>query len=328
MLKELHSIKRFRDGRLGIIRLNKLAIPKDIIIKLGDKEFEPISYDTYGHPIISEANFIYYKALKSIREREGESLVAEVQYKHNAFVIRRDVYDSVKGIEEAVTLEKKELETLKKILNYRKQANFLKKELNTFILFGKYALYSDGHVYACSYQKKDETGPDKIVLELSEVVNFELHEELHIPGHNDVCAVCGKKFDIDDIKEFGVTEDNNSRKAHRQCLTSCIESVNYQQASKIIDSVYQDVPQSEIIKKYEDGKEKVWYLYHTKQGDVALRFKNKVIEIEWHGNFKPFNLQDLFKDEDVTKRKLEDSKIIHAWSADDAIKYLMMVKKI
>ena len=32
--------------------------------------------------------------------------------------------------------------------------------------------------------------------------------------------------------------------------------------------------------------------------------------------------------EDVTKRKLEDSKVIHAWSTDDAIKYLMMVKKL
>ena len=69
-------------------------------------------------------------------------------------------------------------------------------------------------------------------------------------------------------------------------------------------------------------------MYHTKQGDVALRFKNKVIEIKWCGNFKPFNLEALFKDEDVTKRKLEDSKIIHAWSADDAVRYLMMVKKL
>lgn len=327
MLKELHSIKRFRDGRLGIIRLNKLAIPKNIIIKLGEKEFKPIGYDTYGHPIISESNFIYYKALKSIRERQGESLVAEVEYQPNSFVIRKDVYDSVEGLNAAATSEQG-LKSLKEILNYRKQANFIKKELNTFILFEKYALYNDGHIYACSYKKKCETDPDKVILELSEVINFELHEEIHIPGHKDVCEICGKEFDIDDVKNYAVAEDENKRKVHNDCLISYTEDVNYQKASQIIDSVYQDIPNSEIIRECEEGKkEKVWYLYHTKQGDVAIRFKNKVIVIKWYGNFKPFNLNDLFKDEDVTKRKLEDAKVIHAWSTDDAIKYLMMVRK-
>ena len=81
-------------------------------------------------------------------------------------------------------------------------------------------------------------------------------------------------------------------------------------------------------KSKKSKKERTWYLYHTNQGNVAIRFKNKVIEIKWFGNFKPFNLETLFKDEDVTKKKLPDSKVIHAWSMDDAIKYLMMVKKL
>ena len=237
MEKELHSIKRFRGGNLGIIRLNKLAIPRDITIKLGDEEFKPIGYDTYGHPIISEANFIYYKALKSIREREGESLVAEVEYTHAPFAIRRDVYDSVQGIEAAA----KSLDTLKKLLKYRKQANFIKKELRTFILFGKYVLNNDGHIYACSYQEKDESAEEKIVLDLSEVINFEIYEELHIPSHEDVCAVCGRRFNVDDIKEFAVTEDEDCRKVHKHCLASFVEAVNYQKASQIIDSVYQEL---------------------------------------------------------------------------------------
>ena len=29
-----------------------------------------------------------------------------------------------------------------------------------------------------------------------------------------------------------------------------------------------------------------------------------------------------------TKRRLEDAKVIHAWSVDDAIRYLSMVKNI
>ena len=116
---------------------------------------------------------------------------------------------------------------------------------------------------------------------------------------------------------------------HSECLRKYTEAVNYKKASQIIDSVYQEHTESRIIREWdsEDQRERVWYLYHTKQGDVAIRFKNKVIEIKWFGNFKPFKLGVLFKGEDVTKRKLKDAKVIHAWSVDDAIRYLSIVKK-
>lgn len=329
--RELHSIKKFRNGNLGIIRLNKLAYPREITIQIGDEEFRPIGYDTYGHPIISEENFIYYKALKAIKERQGESLVPVVEYVSQPFCIKQEIYDSAEWIEkvETETPEEEKLKKLKGILISRKRANFNKNELNTFILYGKYALYKDGHVYLCSYERANPDETEKKVLELSEVVNFELKEEVHIPRHDDVCFICRKNFNIDDVKRIATTEDESGRKAHKCCLTKYTEAKNYQQASKIIDSVYQEYTESEIIREYdeEDKKEKVWYLYHTRQGDVALRFKNKVIAIKWFGNFKPFNLEKLFEDEDVTKRKLEDAKVIHAWSVDDAIRYLSMVKK-
>ena len=330
-VRELHSIKKFRNGNLGIIRLNKLAYPRDITIQIGDEEFRPVGYDTYGHPIISEENVIYYKALKAIKERQGESLVPVVEYFSQPFCVKREVYDSVEWLEKVETEPDadEKLKRLKEILIYRKRANFNRENLNTFILYGKYALYQDGHVYLCSYERKNQDEPLPIALELSEVDNFELGEEVHIPRHEDVCFICRRNFNIDDVKEFAATEDENGRKAHKRCLTKYIEAKNYQQASKIIDSVYHEYTESEIIREYdeEDQKEKVWYLYHTKQGDVAIRFKNKVIEIKWFGNFKPFKLEKLFADEDVTKRRLEDAKVIHAWSVDDAIRYLSMVKK-
>lgn len=331
-MKERHSIKKFRGGNLGIIRLNHLAYPEEMIVKIGDEEFKPIGYDTYGHPVISEENFAYYKALKSIRERQGESLVPEVEYNSRPFVIKSVVYDSKEGIEEVINADPNKssiIKELKKILIFRKQANFCKKELHTFVLYGSYALYSDGHIYMCTYEKKDNSKPDEGVLDLSEIKNFQLKEEIHLPGYEDVCAICGKHFDIDDIKDFSTTEDENCRKVHKNCFQSYIEAVNYQKASKIVDAVYDESPKSEIVKEYDEreGKQKVWYLYHTKQGDLAIRFKNKVIVIKWFGNFKPFNLETLFADEDVTKIKETDSKIIHAWSLDDAIKYMMRVKR-
>lgn len=168
-----------------------------------------------------------------------------------------------------------------------------------------------------------------MVMELSEVNNFKLLNEVHIPNENDTCAICGDKFNINDIKNYLTTEDEKSQKNHTTCLYNYVEAVNYEKASRIIDTVYLEKPSSEITKEYdeEDQKEKVWFVYHTQDGDVGIRFKNKVIEIKWFGNFKPFNLETLFKDEDVTKRKLKNAKIIHAWSPSDAIRYLMMVEK-
>lgn len=338
-VKELQSIKKFRGGNLGIIRLNKLAYPNDITIKIGDEEFRPVGYDTYGHPIISEENVIYYKALKAIKERQDENLVPEVEYIPQPFCVKREIYDSKECIqkvetevaktEESETEADAKLKRLKQLLIYRKKAHFNKMELNTFILYGRYALYEDGHVYLCTYQRKNQDKPEEMVLELSEVDNFELGEEVHIPRHEDVCFICRRNFNINDVEEFTAIEDENGRKAHKRCLTKYTEAREYQQASQIIDSVYHESTESEIIREYdeEDKKEKVWYLYHTKQGDVAIRFKKKVIAIKWFGNFKPFNLEKLFEGEDVTKIRHEDAKEIHAWGVDYAIRYLSMVKK-
>lgn len=331
-VRELHSIKKFRNGNVGIIRLNRLAYPQDITIQIGDEEFKPIGYDTYGHPIISEENFLYYKALKAIKERQGESLVPIVEYVPQPFCVKEEIYNSTESLEKLGTEFQGEeaLKYLKQLLIYRKKASFNNKQLSTFILYGKYALYTDGRVYVCTYDIKDTNEAPKKVLSLSDVDNFELREEVHIPRHDDVCFICRKRFNIDDVEAFEMTEDENGRKAHKRCLAKYTEARNYQQASKIIDSVYQEYAESEIIREYdeEDQKQKIWYLYHTRQGDVALRFKNKVIEIKWFGNFKPFNLEKLFEDEDVTKRKLQNAKVIHAWSYDDAIRYLAMVKKV
>ena len=337
MIKEMHNIKPFRAENLGIIRLKKLAYPRDINITVDNETFKPIGYDTYGHPIISQKNFDYYKALKAIKERKGESLIVEVEYEPMPFSIARGAYDSAKVIQEAITKKEGALKEFKQILIYRKQAHFDGKPLNTFILYGKYALYSDGHIYMCECDKqamalRDEEKLPIDVWDMSRVDDFELKEEVHIPREDDVCAICGKHFTMEDVKTFSVIEDGKHNKAHRDCLSKFTEAIEYYDASRIIDIVYKDkdipTPESEIVREYDedDGEDKVWYKYHTVDGDVGIHFRNKVIEIKWYGKFKPFNLETLFKDEDVTKKRLEDAKVIHAWSPNAAIKYLSMVK--
>ncbi len=317
MLKELHSIKPFRgSSELGIIRLNKLAYPDNerMIITIGQKRIVPIGFDTYGHPILSKTAFQYYKAAKENTERKGESFVPVVEYESKPFCVKREIYDSENGIKEYL----KNLATFKKLLICRKQAYFCKQELNAFVVFNKYILASDGRIYCFG----NEGTFEEEVVQVDENT-IQNKEEVHIPSEEDVCAICGAKFSIDEIKENEVIENKKLQKVHRECYKDFLQSSELQLASQIIDAVYDERPKSEIIE--EDDA--TWYEYKTNQGTIRMKFKTKVIVIEWYNNFKPFNVLSLFCGERVTKYDNEEIRGIHAWSKDDAIRYLSMAKK-
>ncbi len=349
-LQERHSIKPFRDNSLGIIKLNELAYPSNhkMKIMIGEKQIFPIGFDTYGHPIISETNFAYYQAQKSIVERGGESLVPIVEYESAPFCIKRSMYDftpkkpiytseydftpkkpiytseeegNVYSTEQSSIEEIKDLdlESLKQILNNRKKAAFCGKELYNFVLFNQYLLSSNGKVYAYFPNETYE----KDIVKLDNEVDTSKLKEVHLPGPNDKCDICGKAFTIEDIKNFEISENEKCLKVHKTCLSDYTEAIEHKKASHMIDSVYDGRPPSQVIKKYdEEGKEIKWYVYKTNQGTISIRFKRKVVVIEWHDNFKPFNMS-IFEDERVTKF----DRGIHAWSKDDAIRYLTMAKK-
>lgn len=327
MLKEMHSIKPFRGGDLGIIRLDKLAYPEKERIKIWieNTEIKPIGFDTYGHPIISKDNFAYYKALKSITERKGENLIPVVEYESKPFCIRREVYDSADGIEKSL----KSLKDFKKMLIFRKQAAFCGYELDVFVIEDMYILKENGHVYECEHMQTKALSKEKVskkVLGMEDIETLIVGKELHIPSEQDSCAICGRSFSIGDIEEFAVSENEECAKVHSECLKNYYEAVNYERASKIIDAVYTDKkkPTSEVSEIYdsEDNEMKTCYVYKTNQGTITIYFRTKVTIILWHDNFKPFNMS-IFDNERVTKF----DRGIHAWSMDDAIKYLQMAKK-
>lgn len=335
-IKELHSIKPFRGTDLGIIRLDKLAVPEKekMKIMIGDRELKPKSFDTYGHPIISKDNFAYYKALKSIVERQGGALVPSIEYEENVFCMRRNIYDSLEDLKKLVVIEEnpdvskpsKLLANFKKMLICRKKAAFKGEILNVFVVFEKYVLTSNGHVYLVDEMTKKSEFENEVrdVWAYEELEKLEFSKEVHIPGEEDVCGVCGNHFTMADVKALRVIENEECLKMHEDCSEDFKISLDYQKASKIIDAVYDDVPVSEVVKEFdkEDGTTKIWYLYKTSQGSVMIRFKRKVIVIKWLDNFKPFNMT-LFEDERVTKF----DRGIHAWSKDDAIEYLRRAKK-
>lgn len=318
--KEIHTIRKFRGSNLGIIRLNDLAYPdeKKIKILINGIEIKPIAFDTYGHPIISESNFIYYQAIKANADRKSETFLTEVFYDKMPFCISRRTFDTKESISDAAS--DNNLKALKELLEQRKRAAFLKKELNEFILFNRYVLAKNGHVYLLNEALEN----NDIVIEIDDSNKYSWTKEVHIPGINDACAICGEKFSIEDVKNGIIVENEKAEKVHCKCQNDFTKAVELQTASQIIDAVYEGRPAVSIREEWdeEDKKLKVWYEFKTIHGTISIRFKRKVIVLEWHNNFKPFNMS-IFDNERVTKY----DRGIHAWSKDDAIHYLMMAKK-
>lgn len=335
MISEKVTIKPFRGTKLGVIRLKNCANKKTLQLSINGKLFEPIGFDTYGHPIISEENFEYFKALKSIKEREGDIFYAEVAYEQEIFCIKRECYDSEKIIYDAIKKEEDDerkgilgLNHLKEILIRRKKAFFSGNDLKSFIIFEKYVLADDGKVYFVDELEIEKNNLSNVITkEDTKLLIFS--KETHIPGPEDVCAFCGKQFSLIDLKNLNIVENKVAKKAHKECAEKFKKAFNQNLASQIVDSVYEEIASMEIIQDIDkDNNELIFYLYHTYQGDISIRIKNKVIEIIWYANFKPFNPQKVFYDDDI-KYYREDGKIIaHLWNKDDAIKSLIKVKKV
>lgn len=329
---EYHSIKPFRgEEDLGIIRLNHLAYPSNMKITIAGREFKPRGFDTYGHPVIGRGVYEYYKSLKKLAEREGESLTAKVEYSIRPFCIKKELYDSFEGIKKVAdvcdakdaTEERDQVEEFKKMLTRRKQAAFYapEQELNTFVLYDKYVLAPNGHVYWLdSIKYQNSTNSSFTVVSLKKIEKISFHKEVHLPGPKDTCAICGAPFTMEEIEKGSVNEDEKFRKVHKQCYLDSTKAKEYATASEIIDAVYDGKPASEV--SVDGGNRK--YLFKTYEGTISISFvlkgENQIFLIEWREDFRPFDMSII-----EPKFKGKD-RCVEVWNKHDAIQVLMLIK--
>lgn len=343
MMKETNCvITNLRGSKLGVIRLSNLAYSReeDFKIKIGDLEINPIGFDTYGHPVLSEEQFEIYQNMKAAMERENKTLKVEVSYNEMPFCSKTELFDTVEGIENAIkkSIKEENLKAFKNMLVQRKQFAFTGKLLHEFLIFGKYFLSKKGKVFSVERvgykdipaEMELERRPDfRDTISINEIDGIELLQEVHLPNVNERCVICGKELTMTDIANGNIKENDHAEKGHFDCFSIYEQSVNWQKANEIVDAVYNKA-ETEIFTEVvdEDGAVKTItrYLYHTADGDISIRIKNKVMEIKWYGKFKPFDFKEIFNSEDVTKKCEGDSKIIHAWSKDKAIEYLLRAK--
>lgn len=326
----------FRAENLGLIRLKWLAFPdkERVRITVEDEEFIPRGFDVYGHPVISEDNYRYYCALKAIAERKGQTVLAHVEYDDHPFFIRRELFDSIEGIQEAVSSD---VSTLKKMLNYRKQFAFYRKldknsehprvkkylqdPLHEFVIFGHYKLSKDGHVWLCQVQTQDDL---KEVEPIEHVKSIKVLEQFHFPGAEDFCSICGRKFSIDDVAQLHVTEKEDGRKVHTGCFKKFKVALEHEKAAKIIDEVYcRQKCDSRVISRIgQNGEEIYWYEFKTPQGTISITFEDEEhITIKWAEDFKTWFIQ-CFSDFDVKK----EAFYLHHISTNHAVIWLQNIK--
>ena len=325
-------------GRIGHITLDKLAIPETVKVTLLGKEIIPESFNCYGHPNFTEEQEMLYmfkeEELKRKNNCQHIRLEAEIVYEERIFDVPRSTFDTVRGIEKSLLC----LSDLNEMLQNRRifyKAHESEK-LNEFVLFG--CFWIDQFAQIMSVEKKQK---GKLITK-GDVEDFETFcrnnrngffftsAGYDIPTAGSVCPCCGKLLTIDDVKNNPCVYING-KFYHDSCW------LNYRKLTevddftrKLLGFIYSSNDyQFELLPNgYSDAdcySHIPWFLFHTIDGDIIMGWRKRVISIEWQENYKPFDMNELFGTENVTKWEEGGKRGIHAYGMEKAEEYLKKV---
>lgn len=324
---------------IGHITLDKLAIPETVHVTLLGEEIIPESFDCFGHPNFSEEQqLLYLYKSEEYKRKHGENAVlkAEIRYVYRQFCASRDAFDSLEGIKEAVT----NLSWLNETLDNRRIFKMVHpdEELNNIMIFGCYLLDRVGNVW--SIEKKDR----KKVVSKGAVESYEEFRENNkdldfrlttggyvIPPVNSVCPCCGKQITIADLQENPCILEEG-KYYHESCfkefdalrgidkLTRGAMACVYKTKDYTYELLPNDWPNCEHLPMI---------LFHTIDGDIIMSWgwRERMVSIEWKENYKPFDMQKIFREEHVKKWDEHGLRGIHAWSDEKVVEYLEAVRK-
>ncbi len=327
-------------GSIGHITLDKLAIPETVKVTLLGEPIIPKSFDYYGHPnFTKEQEMLYmFKEEELKRQNGGEytPLEAEIIYEERTFDVPRSTFDTVKGIEKSLL----SLSDLNEMLQNRRifHKAHESEPLNEFMLFGCFWLDQFGQIMSV---EKTARGKLKTNSDVEDYRTFRRNNSegftltsggYDIPTSGSVCPCCGKTFTIDDIKNNPCVYVNGEF-YHDSCWRNYRKLTEVDKFTRqMMDLVYKSTDyQFELLPNSycnQDCYSHIpWFLFHTIDGDIIMGWRKRVISIEWQENYKPFNMDELFVTEDVTKWKRGGKRGIHAWGDNKAYEYLEKVLK-
>lgn len=338
MITEKRRIEAWTDGKnsFGKITLDKVAIPETITVTLDGEKIIPSCFDVLGHPhfTLEQERLYRFKEYEINRNsKEYIPLFVTVQYEERKFLMPRNYFDSMEGINYSLS----SLESIHDMLSNRaifKKA-YPNEYLNEFVLFGCFYLDQFGQVMSIDKKQRNSINysynveyPSTFYKNNYDKNIIRTSNGFVIPKPNSVCPCCGKELTVDDIIHNPCIEENG-KTYHYSCYRNYRKVLEVDKLTRgLMDIVYKKTDYTfELLPNGYCNDECCshipWILFHTIYGDIIVGFRKRVISIEWQENYKPFKFDSLFKDEDVTKWKEENGKRgIHAWSQDKAIDYL------
>ena len=321
----------------GCIRLDKPANPETVNVTLLGKPIIPESFNLLGYPIFTkeQTDLLMFKEEELKRQNGGKyiPLEATVTYEERDFDVPRSTFDTVKGIDRSLA----NLATLNEMLLNR--VLFLEthegERLDEFMIFGCIMLDQFGQVWTAeeTEKRKPERHHDVERLETFCKHHPSVKSMGHgscIPKDNSVCPCCGKKFTMDDVKKNLCTLIDG-KFYHRSCWRNYRRLTEVDKLTRqLMSIVYKDTDYTfDLIPNGYCSRECCshipWFLFHTIDGDIIMGWRKRVISIEWQKNYKPFDMEELFGTEDVTKWEEDGKRGIHAWGKDKAYEYLKKV---
>lgn len=328
-------------GSIGHITLDKLAIPETVKVTLLGEPIIPESFNCYGHPNFTEEQEMLYMFKKEELKRQngGEytPLEVEVVYEERIFDVPRSTFDTVRGIEKSLI----SLSDLNEMLQNRRM--FLKahehERLNEFMILGCFWLEKSGHIMSVEKTAKGKLRTNGNVEEFetfrrNNSKGFNLtnltSDGYAIPTAGSVCPCCGKTFTIDDVKNNPCVYIDG-KFYHDSCWRNYRKLMEVDKFTRrMMGLLYKDTDyQFELLPNGYCNRDCYshipWFLFHTIDGDIIMGWRKRVISIEWQENYKPFDMNELFSTEDVTKWEEGGKRGIHAWGKDKAYKYLKKV---
>lgn len=326
-------------GCIGHITLDKLAIPETVKVTLNDETLIPESFDIYGHPNFTEEQERLFSFKEDELERKTGKYVplkAKIEYEERIFDVPRSSFDTIDGIEKSLS----NLSDLNEMLNNRRLFHkaYENERLNEFMIFGRFWLDQFGQVMSVARN-------EKLLYSYSIVENYNDFCENNdsftlttngydIPEANSVCPCCGRPFTIDDIMKYEPCIYKDGKYYHYHCQRKYRSLMEVDKLTRqLMDIVYKATDYSfELLKNgycHEECCSHIpWILFHTPDGDIIVGWRKRVISIEWQENYKPFNMNELFSAEDVTKWEEDGKRGIHAWGDNKAFEYLEKVRKV
>lgn len=319
---------------IGHITLDKLAIPETVKVNLLGEEIIPISFDCYGHPNFTEEQYkLYMFKQEGIKRLTGIyiTLEAEVTYEECIFDIPRKSFDSVEGIKKSLS----SLSKINKILTDRKRfiKSYPNEKLNEYIIFGRFLLNSYGKLQSIEISEQSLSVLYKDIerLEVLKRKNPNLQYTLshfNIPNEDSVCPCCGKKFTIDDLKASPCVYADG-KFYHFSCYEnymklSLIDKFTRQLMDKVYTYSYQFELLQEKVKENNTPLSSISILFHTPDGDIIIRQSKSTVYIEWLQNYKSFDINELFQEDEVVISDKDGKRSIH-FSNGKAFEYLSKV---